>query len=155
IQLTLTHRLSRDYCALIMSVEPAIRDTTSAATVESPSASTLAPVTPSPGHPIIFFDGVCGLCNHWIDFVVARDRMQQFRFAPSQGETARDCLGISAGESLSSVVLLDATGTYRKTDAVWRMLTRLGGVWWCAGGMLRLVPRPIRNWGYDFVARRR
>ncbi len=101
---------------------------------------------------MIFFDGVCGLCNHWIDFVVARDRKQQFRFAPLQGDTARECLGMAAGESLSSVVLLDATGIYRKTDAVWRMLMRLGGVWRMAGWMLRLIPRPIRNWSYDFIA---
>lgn len=86
---------------------------------------------------------------------MARDRQQQFRFAPLQGETARDCLGNAAGELLSSVVLLDATGIYRKSDAVWRMLLRLGGVWPWAGWMLRLVPRPIRNWGYDFIARHR
>jgi predicted DCC family thiol-disulfide oxidoreductase YuxK len=138
-----------------MSVDPAIRDTTSAAAIEPASATTLSPELRSPEHPVIFFDGVCGLCNHWIDFILARDRKQQFRFSPLQGETARDCLGAVAAESLSSVVLRDATGTYRKTDAVWRMLTRLGGIWWCAGGLLRLVPQPIRNGGYDFVARHR
>jgi predicted DCC family thiol-disulfide oxidoreductase YuxK len=105
--------------------------------------------------PIIFFDGVCRLCNHWIDFVIARDQRRKFRYSPLQGETARDFLGLTNAESLKSVVLLDRTGIYRKTDAVWRMLVRLGAFWKMVGWMLRLVPRPIRNWGYDFIARRR
>src|SRR5579872_1259173 len=110
----------------------------------------------SPGQtPVIFFDGVCGLCNHWIDFVAARDHKRQFRFAPLQGETARDWLHLDAAQSLNSVVLLDGSGIYHKSDAVWRMLVALGGVSRIFGWSLRLVPRPIRNWGYDFVARHR
>jgi len=105
--------------------------------------------------PVIFFDGVCGLCNHWVDFLVARDRKQVVHFAPLQGETARDWLKLAPDESLNSVVLFDARGIHRKSDAVWRMLVQLGGVWRIAGWLLRLVPRPIRNWGYDFVARHR
>jgi predicted DCC family thiol-disulfide oxidoreductase YuxK len=124
-----------------------------------PSASisgSEGPRAASPGLlPVIFFDGVCGLCNHWIDFVLARDKRRVFQFAPLQGETARDWLKLSPDDSLNSVVLFDASGIHRKTDAIWRMLLQLGGVWRLAGWLLRLVPRPIRNWGYDFVARHR
>ncbi|HTI51005.1 MAG TPA: DCC1-like thiol-disulfide oxidoreductase family protein, partial [Planctomycetaceae bacterium] len=42
-----------------------------------------------------------------------------------------------------------------KSDAVARMLIRIGGVWSIPGWLLRMVPRPIRNWGYDLVARHR
>jgi predicted DCC family thiol-disulfide oxidoreductase YuxK len=115
-----------------------------------------APIAAAPNLlPVIFFDGVCGLCNHWIDFVLARDRNRLFHFAALQGETARDWLQIDPNAVLSSVVLVDATGIHRKTDAVWRMLVQLGGIWRIAGWLLRLVPRPIRNWGYDFIARHR
>jgi predicted DCC family thiol-disulfide oxidoreductase YuxK len=138
----------------MMSAQPVIGDKTTA-TDAGPSGPAQSPGGVACEHPVIFFDGVCGLCNHWIDFVLARDRKGLFRFAPLQGETARDRLGPAAGESLSSVVLLDATGTYRKTDAVWRMLVHLGSVWRCAGWMLRLIPRPIRNWVYDVIARHR
>ena len=105
--------------------------------------------------PVIFFDGVCGLCNAWVDFVIVRDRRRLFRFAALQGETARDRLHLSPGDLLDSVVLADETGVYQKSDAVWRILRSLGGVWSVSGFCLRLLPRPIRNWGYDFVARRR
>ena len=118
--------------------------------------------TESAGHdaapnllPLVFFDGVCGLCNHSVDFLLARDRKRLFHFAPLQGETARDWLNLAPDESLNSVILFDARGIHRQTDAVWRMLVQLGGVWRIAGWLLRLVPRPIRNWGYDFVARHR
>jgi predicted DCC family thiol-disulfide oxidoreductase YuxK len=105
--------------------------------------------------PVIFFDGECGLCNRWVDFVLVRDRRQVFRFAALQGETARRRLQLSEGQSLNSVVLLDTNGEHRKSDAVARMLIRIGGVWSIPGWLLRMVPRPIRNWGYDLVARHR
>ena len=38
---------------------------------------------------VVFFDGVCGLCNRFVDFVLSRDRRAAIRFAPLQGETAR------------------------------------------------------------------
>lgn len=113
------------------------------------------PSAPTGESPVIFFDGVCGLCNAWVDFVIVRDKRQLFRFAALQGETARDRLRIAPGDPLDSVVLADKTGVYQKSDAVWRILKSLGGVWSTAGFFLRLLPRPIRNWGYDFVARRR
>jgi predicted DCC family thiol-disulfide oxidoreductase YuxK len=111
--------------------------------------------SPSAEHPVIFYDGVCGLCNRWVDFVLARDHGHLFRFAPLQGETARALLKIASDQPLNSVVLVDGTGEYRKSDAIWRMLMKLGGIWVIPGGLLRLVPRPLRNWGYDIIARHR
>ena len=105
--------------------------------------------------PVIFFDGVCGLCNAWVDFVIARDRHARFRFSPLQGETARDWLQMTPETSLDSVALVDAAGIHRKSEAVWRILSQLGGVWRPLGCLLRLIPCPLRNWGYDFVARHR
>jgi predicted DCC family thiol-disulfide oxidoreductase YuxK len=105
--------------------------------------------------PVIFFDGVCGLCNAWIDFVIARDKKRVFCFGPLQGETASRWLNLPPEAGFDSVMLVDSTGAYRKSDAVWRILARLGGPWRLVAGLLRVIPRPIRNWGYDFVARHR
>jgi predicted DCC family thiol-disulfide oxidoreductase YuxK len=105
--------------------------------------------------PVIFFDGVCGLCNRSVDFVMSRDRRRQFRFAPLQGETAREWLNIGPSDDYSSMVLVDNTGTYRQSDAVARVLRRLGGLWTVCGWLLFVVPRPLRNWGYALVARNR
>jgi predicted DCC family thiol-disulfide oxidoreductase YuxK len=105
--------------------------------------------------PVIFFDGVCGLCNAWVDFVIARDGKGRFRFSPLQGATARDWLQMTPETSLDSVALVDVAGVHRKSDAVWRILVGLGGVWRPLGWLLRLIPLPVRNWGYDFVASHR
>ncbi len=105
--------------------------------------------------PVIFFDGVCGLCNAWIDFVSARDEARVFRFGPLQGETAREWLNLPPEAAFDSVTLVDSTGIYRKSDAVWRILARLPGAWRLIAGLLRVIPGPIRDWGYDFVARHR
>jgi predicted DCC family thiol-disulfide oxidoreductase YuxK len=37
---------------------------------------------------VVFFDGVCGLCDRWVQFVLPRDRGARFRFAPLQGALA-------------------------------------------------------------------
>jgi predicted DCC family thiol-disulfide oxidoreductase YuxK len=105
--------------------------------------------------PVIFFDGVCGLCNAWVDFVIAHDRQGRFRLSPLQGATARDWLQMTPEASLDSVALVDIAGVHRKSGAVWRILVQLGGVWQPLGWLLRLTPRPARDWGYDFVARHR
>lgn len=103
-------------------------------------------------HPILFFDGVCGLCNHVVDFVLARDHTGVFRFAPLQGETAREQLSDDDVRNLSSVVLIDKQGIHRRSTAVVRMLWHLQGVWKLAGWLLWLIPRPLRNLGYKGVA---
>lgn len=141
-----------------MSILPATHDDSTAAT-PSPPRATPADAGPRPEvdveHPIIFFDGVCGLCNRTVDFVIARDRNRRFRFAPLQGETAQRVLGMTPQQPLNSMALFDRDGIHHRTDAVSRMLCGLGGVWSFLGWSLRLVPRPVRNWGYNVIARNR
>lgn len=124
-------------------------------------ASTLAD-----GAPMIFFDGVCALCDHAVRWIEARDRNKVFLYAPLQGDTARRLLrretpppsvsdDANGGGWLRSLVLLDATGEYRYSSAIVRILRHLGGIWSVVGGLLWIVPRPLRDWGYRFVARNR
>lgn len=104
---------------------------------------------------ILFFDGVCGLCNWSIDFVLARDRRGDFQFAPLQGETAQSLLEPADTADLNTVVLWVNGRAYRKSAAVVRVLWQLDPVWKCAGTLLWLIPLPIRNLGYTLVARNR
>lgn len=103
--------------------------------------------------PIVFYDGECGLCHRFVQFVLARDRAGTFRFAPLQGPTAARLIpGRAAG--LGSVVLRDETGTYDRSEASLRILARLGGPWTLTRP-LRLIPRAVRDAVYGFVARHR
>ena len=107
------------------------------------------------GHPVFFFDGVCGLCNAAVDFLIARDPAGRLRFAPLQGETAAAVLPESDRECLKSLVLLDDAGATRRSAAVVRALGHLGGVWSLASWGLWLVPGPVRDLGYRAVAKTR
>jgi len=126
-----------------------------ASTGPAESVSSAGPELGTSPAPVLFFDGVCGLCNHVIDFVIARDRAGTFRFAPLQGETARERLPEADLRDLNTMVLWEEQGVFRKSTAATRVLIRLGGVWRLIGSALRLVPRPLRDAGYSLVARHR
>jgi predicted DCC family thiol-disulfide oxidoreductase YuxK len=104
---------------------------------------------------IIYFDGQCGLCDRFVQFVLRRDRAARYRFAPLQGSTARERVAASLGPESSQTVILEEGGRFRvRSDAALAILTGLGGAWRLAG-LLRVIPRPLRDAVYDLVARNR
>ena len=102
--------------------------------------------------PVLFFDGVCGLCNRFVDFILRHDRRGALRLAPLQGATAESLSSADDRESLSSVVLQDGDRSFRRSAAVVRVLWRLGVFWKVAGTLMWLVPLPLRDLGYKLVA---
>ena len=106
-------------------------------------------------HPIVFFDGVCGLCDLTIKRLLKMDRRGALRFAPLQGETARERLDARDVQELKTLVVSDAFGTARFSTAAVRILWHIGGLWRFLSYCLWLVPKPIRDWGYRFVSKRR
>ena len=114
------------------------------------------PLAVAAEHPVLLFDGVCNLCNRWIQFVIERDPEARFRFAPLQSAAAQQILAESGyeGETLDSVVLVEDGEYYDKSDAVLRTATHLGSVYRLLAPF-RLVPARLRNVFYDAVAARR
>lgn len=108
------------------------------------------------GRPVVLFDGVCPLCNSFVRFILARDHDAVFRFAPLQSEAALRLLEGApfAIDPSMSVVLVDGSSYHTETDAVIGILDRLpaAAVW---GSIFRVLPKPIRNAVYRFIARRR
>lgn len=117
-----------------------------------PAAPELLPALPG---PVVFFDGVCGLCNWSVDFLLRRDTRRRLWFAPLQGETAAARLGTRPDQDYSTIVLLDAGQRWERSDAVARILQHIGGIWGLAGWLLHVIPRPLRNLGYRIVASNR
>ena len=109
---------------------------------------------------LVLFDGICGLCARSVRFVLRHDRADQFFYAPLQGETAAAVLArhsIAADlETMIYVTDLDGPGerVFTRSDAALTILDELGG-WWKVVAMLRIVPRPVRDTVYRFVARNR
>lgn len=106
----------------------------------------------APTSHILYFDGVCGLCNHSVDFVLKRDREHSILFAPLQGETAAQELPAEDVHNLSTIIFQTPHGLYRRSAAVVRILWTLGGIWAFWGALLWLVPLPLRNLGYRAVS---
>ena len=105
--------------------------------------------------PIVFYDGFCGLCDRFVGFVLARDRIGRYRYAPLSGETARRRFGDAVASGDPQTVILDEHGKARmRSDAALAIVAELGGGW-NAVQLLRIVPRPLRDWVYDLVARHR
>jgi predicted DCC family thiol-disulfide oxidoreductase YuxK len=103
-------------------------------------------------YTLVFFDGVCGLCNGFVDFLIRRDGARALRFAPLQGSTAARFDQLPRG--LDSVVVVDGHRVLVKSDAALCALSRLGGAWrlWTVA---RIVPRRVRDAVYDVIAQNR
>lgn len=109
-------------------------------------------------HPIILFDGQCGLCARSVRFIAARDRAGTLRFAPLQGLTAvRECarLGITLPDGdPGTMILIDGNGALNRSDAALAIAARLT-LPWRLFTVLRVVPRPLRDGVYRWIARSR
>jgi len=105
---------------------------------------------------MLFYDGHCALCHRTVEFVLQHDRSGgAFRFAPLQGSTFSSLVVPDDRRGLpdSFVVRTEQGALLVRSDAVIHILRRLGGGWRLLGGLIAVVPRPVRNLGYDFVAR--
>ncbi len=107
-------------------------------------------------HKIILFDGVCNLCNSSVTFVIQRDKKDVFRFAALQEEPGASLLekyGIDASET-DSIILIDSDKAYTKSTAALKIAKNLGGAYPLLYGFM-IIPKCIRNWVYDYVAKNR
>jgi predicted DCC family thiol-disulfide oxidoreductase YuxK len=109
-------------------------------------------------HPVVLFDGVCNLCDRTVQFIIDHDPAARFRFAAQQSTAGAALLaehGIPVGQGTAdSVILVDGAKVLTDSTAVLRILAGFAGPWRFVG-MLRIVPRPIRDVVYRIVARYR
>lgn len=103
---------------------------------------------------ILFFDGICAMCNRLIRFVLRHDRKREVKFATLQGLTAQKHLPPSLAADLKTVVLVDEQGVHTESDAIIKLLQAMGGVYRMAVVLL-IFPRPVRNLTYRYVAKNR
>ena len=113
-------------------------------------------------NPIILYDGVCGLCNRFVQFVLRHDHEDRFRFAALQSDFARTLLKRHAlnPDLLDTVYLVFDCGqsTERllsRNEAASAVLRELGGIWRLCANLLDLLPQRFRDWRYTVVARNR
>jgi len=107
---------------------------------------------------LILYDGVCGLCNRFVQFALRRDPRGRFRFIALQDSLSRRIL-VGYGRNPD---LLDTIGVVTnwksgdenlllKSDAALFVLREIGGIWSLVA-FGRFLPRRLRDWCYDRVA---
>ncbi len=103
---------------------------------------------------ILFFDGVCSICNRSVDFTIRKNVHQDIYFAALQSDFAIAFLSkhqIDARQ-LESLVFYDNGKVYSKSDAVFRLAQHLDGFWIRVFSLFRHLPRFLRNTVYNFIA---
>jgi predicted DCC family thiol-disulfide oxidoreductase YuxK len=113
-------------------------------------------------HPIVLYDGVCGLCNRLVQFLLKRDKKGRLRFASLQSDFATKVLtrhGIDPKDLDTVQVVLNyeqhGERVLNRSDAILSAGEELGIPWSALATMARIVPRALRDIVYGFVARNR
>ena len=112
-------------------------------------------------NPVILYDGVCGLCDRSVRFVLRHDQRGFFRFAALQGQFAAKALAHHGKDAAQLEAMCVIAGEKSrpeellcKSDAAIFVLRQLN--WpWKAAVLLKIVPRGLRDRAYDWIARRR
>ncbi len=106
--------------------------------------------------PIVLFDGVCNFCNGTVNFLLRQDRQRRLRFAALQSEAGQELLkahGMPTTEH-GSFVLIEGTKAYTRSTAGLRLYRHLPWYWkWTQ--LFWIVPRPLRDAVYNWIARNR
>jgi predicted DCC family thiol-disulfide oxidoreductase YuxK len=111
---------------------------------------------PYHGQKIVFFDGICGLCNREVDFLLKKDHDKKLRFASLQSDNSKIFLQKIHGQPLKedTIIFYDEGLFYIKSTAVLKIAGYLG-LPWSAIAVLQVFPRPWRDGIYDLIARNR
>ncbi|MFH2132978.1 MAG: DCC1-like thiol-disulfide oxidoreductase family protein [bacterium] len=105
---------------------------------------------------IVIFDGICNLCNAGVNFVIKRDPTGVFSFTPMQSDISQKLIKQyhAAAFDFDTFLLIKNGVCYERSDAIMEIMKDLTGYW----SILRFfsfVPKPIRDYFYNLVARNR
>jgi len=107
-------------------------------------------------NPVIFFDGVCNLCNASVQFAIKHDKKNVFKFTALQGAYAKKILPQFSVDlnKIDSIILIENEQLYTKSTAALKIARRLSGLWPMLYVFI-IIPKFIRDWFYDFIAKNR
>ncbi|WAT01326.1 thiol-disulfide oxidoreductase DCC family protein [Rouxiella chamberiensis] len=121
--------------------------------MSEPTQNTSPPPYLHAGEKAVIYDGVCKLCNGWVNFLIRHDRQHKVRLAPVQSEAGK-ALSLWAGmspENVNTIVLIDDKGIYKRSDAIFRVMSFLPQPW-RAVSVLHVFPRRFRDGCYNLIA---
>lgn len=105
---------------------------------------------------IILFDGVCNLCNSFVQRVIKNDSKNKFKFASLQSEFGQNFLKNHKidQQDFKTLILIEGEQFYVKSTAALRIGRELNGIY-KVSAILILIPKPIRDFFYHIVSKKR
>ena len=106
---------------------------------------------------IVFFDGVCNLCNGFVDFVMKHNQDRDIFYCSLQSQSAQDLLTAKSVDltSLSTIFFLEDDKLYSESDAIQKIAQSLHGWPKVLGSITSIFPKCVRNWMYRKVSKNR
>ena len=120
-----------------------------------PARSVAQGVATTSAEAIVFFDGICNLCNGAVQFILHREKIPTLKFAALQSEAFRLRAAQMLSEVPDSILFFEAGVLYVESDAVLRISRYLRQPWCTLGYLGYVLPRFLRNPLYRFIARNR
>lgn len=102
---------------------------------------------------IVFFDGVCGLCNHFVNFLIQHDKKRRLLFSPLQGLAIQKTKAAPFINE-QTLVFIKEGHVFTRSKAAIESIASLGGLWKLSK-LLLIVPRFIRDGVYYWIAKHR
>ncbi len=104
---------------------------------------------------IILFDGECNFCDQSVLFIIKRDKRALFKFASIQSEVGQEIIkNYHIPPHIDSIILVEKGICYYQSTAALKICKHLKGVWKLFY-ILILIPKPIRDFMYNIIARNR
>lgn len=105
---------------------------------------------------VIVFDGVCNFCNAFVNFVLNQDSGGLFKFGTLQSQPAQQILTQLhlSTQDYETFLLLENGKVFTKSTAALKIFRCLHG-WWPWLYAFIIIPRPLRDMVYSFIARHR
>jgi predicted DCC family thiol-disulfide oxidoreductase YuxK len=107
-------------------------------------------------NPVILYDGNCNLCSWSMEFILLRDYENHFKFTSLQSAEGRRLVfehGIQL-ETVDSFILIEGPQFFTQSSAAIKVSQHFSG-WWSILSLLTILPKPIRDWSYDRIAKNR
>lgn len=107
-------------------------------------------------NPVLLFDGICNLCSGMVNFIIRRDPQKKFRFAALQSDGGQAIIKrYHINEPpMSTFIFIHGDAWFVKSTAALKLFREMGGIWKMLY-ILIIIPRPIRDFLYDIMAKTR
>lgn len=104
---------------------------------------------------IVLFDGECNFCDHSVQFIIKRDPNAHYKFASLQSDIGQRLVeSYQVPSNMDSLLLIDGDHCYHQSTAALHICKHLSGGWKFFYYLL-IIPRPIRDKVYQWVAKNR